>query len=363
MQEINFCHVVRILIGNKIMKKLITSLTICCGIFVAACNSGSGSSTSPSQAQQFANLVGNQLALIKSNQLVPYQIAFTQESNQAFIIAATSQSASQNPRGTIYINPILYVYNGVGASWTSASLKFPVESSFISNIAVFGNNLYLATESYYDTPNEFSLNYSNLYQYNGSNLNVVNNPFNSECHNSCSITSMVVSTNTLYVSGWNDSGTQIYSYNGESWNNILDQPANQLSITSLAVDKSGNLIASGYNGTIESTAATPFLSQYSNGNWTPLPYANGGAIVAANSNLYSMPLAAVTGINTYGINKLISSGWSQVATYSFPSSDCALVPTGLSLVSDTYGNLYSNMNATCAMGGYYPLTSLIYPNY
>lgn len=343
------------------MKKLIIQLTVCCGVFLTACNSGGSSSTSPSKSQQFTNFIETQLASIKSNQLTPYQITFTPESEQTFIIAANSHSA-QNPRGTMYINPVLYISNGLNAPWTSTPLKFSLESSFVSSMTSFDNSLFLATESYTDTSSEFSLNYNNFYQYNGNTLNIVSNPFNSACDNSCSITSMVSTANTLYVSGWNDNGTQIYSYNGESWENILNRPSNQLSITSLAVDKFGNLIASGYNGAIESNLSTPFLSEYSKGSWTQLSYANGGAIVENSSNLYSMPLTAIKGLNTYGINKLTASGWSQVASYTFPSSDCALVPTGLNLASDTYGNIYSNMNADCVMGGYYPLTTIVYPN-
>lgn len=218
---------------NKVNQFL--SLTMA-ALSLSACNGGGSSSSSPSEAQQFAKKINSEITLLSSGGSIPYQVTFpvTQGalSTQAYLITATPKVVSFNPLPlslNMYISPTLYTFSD--NKWQSTVLPFASESTFISSLSVINGSIYMAAESYVinNSPNnaQLSLNYDNLYQYNNGTLSAVTNPFNSSCNTGCNITNMVVSGSYLYVAGWNDNGTQIYSYDGTTWTNLLsNHPVN-----------------------------------------------------------------------------------------------------------------------------------------
>ena len=355
------------------MKKLIISLALCSGALLSACNGGGGNSNPPAPnpaAQQFATLINNQITAIKSNNLTPYQVAFPSSQSaatQAYIIAATAKSIQPNPNFpswvTTYVNPILYSYTNT--AWESAVIPFQSESTLVSATALTNQGMYLATESYSinSTPSGFEvgLNFSQLYNYNNGLLNVVANPFVSACANDCNITSLLAVDNVIYAAGWNDNGTQIYSYDGKTWTNLLTQPASELTIISLTSDTQGKLYASGYYGTPSNPGAS-YLAVYSNGTWNNLSYANGGMINYNGSNLFSVPFTFTTAPNVYNLYQLNNSQWQLLNSFSVGMYDCGMNSVGSSLVNDQYGNIYVNVDTSCVKGGDQRSASLIFTN-
>lgn len=342
-------------------------------LLLAGCNGGSSSSNPPAPnpaAQQFATQINNQLTTIGNNNLTAYQVAFPSSQSaatQAYIIAATAKSIQPNPNFpswvTTYVNPILYSYTNT--AWESAVIPFASESTLVSATALTDQGLYLATESYtiYSTSSgfEYGLNFAQLYNYNNGLLNVVANPFVSACTNDCNITSLLAANNVIYAAGWNDSGTQIYSYDGKTWTSLLTQPSSQLTIISLASDTQGKLYASGYYGTPSNPGAS-YLAVYSNGTWNNLPYANGGMINYNGSNLFSVPFTFTTAPNIYNLYQLNNSQWKVLNSFSVGMYDCGMNSVGSSLVNDQYGNIYVNVDTYCVKGGDQRSTNLIFTN-
>lgn len=353
-------------------QKFVPAMTIASiAIVLFGCNGGSSGSNPPvpNPAQQFATIINNQITAIESNNLIPYQVTFPASQSaatQAYIIAATATGVQLSPYPewiTTYVNPVLYNYTN--AVWESAAIPFASESTLVSATALTNQGMYLATESYSITNNqsgiEVGLNFSQLYNYNNGQLNVVSNPFVSACTTDCNITSLISVNNVIYAAGWNDNGTQIYSYDGSTWTNLLTQPSSQLTIISLTSDSQGKLYASGYYGTPRNPGAS-YLAVYNNGTWNNLSYANGGMINYNGSNLFSVPFTPTTAPNIYSLYQLNNSQWQTLSSFSVGSVFCSANPIGSTLVNDQFGNIYANLNNYCVKGGNQSSVSLIFTN-
>ncbi len=350
---------------SKLYSMALVAVPVVITLIITSCNSGSSSSNppEPSPAQQFATVVNNQINLLESsgttnNPVIVGYAAFPSNGSttnpQAYLLSYTesyvpyAERPLMPPYGyAIYYALVLSTYSD--SQWSSVTIPFSSPNTIVSSLAINNNGIYLVAESTTTV----------LYLYTDNKLTAIQNPFFSVCNTSCSINSLVSTANSLYVAGSNDNGTQVYQYDGSNWNNLMNIPTSQVVVSSLAVDNSGNVYASG----IESNTRG-YLAKYVNGNWQRLTPAIESSyeqsIVFNGSNLFN--LAVASGNNyPYYLYKQTNNIWNQVATMT--DNGFAELSFG-QLSSDLYGNIYFNGTTSPVKSYRYkePMTELIYIN-
>lgn len=323
-------------------------------LLLVACGSGGSGSGGSSQtpAQQFAGIITNEIATLNNsgsltNPVLVGNIGFPAAVNSdpaAYLISYTGNLDQVGQWW--YSKPILNSL--VNGKWQSTALQFTDESAVVSYLSVAADHVYMYIES-------------NLYVLNGSTLQVVeSNPFVTAYTQRCSVSSMNSNGNLLYLSGTNDNGGQIYSYDGSKWTNM--NPPTAKNYLSVAADDTGNLYAMPYIGGMP---LSDRLYKYTQKSWSDfltqsLPV-NLQALNYASNSLYgAAPDYDSDGtFNLYQLNA--SNSWTLVVKNFVPYTYAGIV--GISqIVNDPYGSIYYSGEVRTSKVGSVLLANLIVTN-
>jgi hypothetical protein len=330
------------------MKNNIILLTLI-GALVTACGSGSSNSSTTPQtpAQQFAtNITQQSIQLAQLGQSLEL-VAFESNLSLAYLFTTKTNNATS------------YLYSFNGTSWSQSSFNYP--SSFVPYSILLSN-----AGMYFGGENESGgVSKAALYLYKDNNWQLIeSNPYLQNCTNYCYIKTLINSADgsSIYVSGIDDKGTEVYKYNG-TWTAL---PAPPLAAESayippmggwvfllnagyLAVDNANNL----YLGATYGTYKGPYegyLAKFTNGSWVQeslpqqfswsvngLTYNNSGLYAAGRDNAY---YGAPT--SEYSVSVLNNEQWNKL--YSYIISESSQYDSPVGIYSDTYGNIYSQVN-------------------
>ena len=322
-------------------------------LLVVACGSGGGSGgSSQTPAQQFAGVITNEIATLNNsgsstNPVQVGNIAFPAafDSNPAAYLISYTGNLDQVGQWW-YSKPVLNSL--VNGKWQSTALQFNDESAVVSYLSVAANHVYMYVDS-------------NLYVLNGSTLQLVeSNPFVTACTQQCSVSAMNSNGSLLYLSGRNDNGGQIYSYDGSKWTNM--NPPNAVNYLSVAADNNGDLYTMPYIG---GTTPSNQLYKYSQESWNDfltqnLPV-NLKALNYSSNSLYG----AAPVYDSYGTFSLYqlnaNNSWTLVVKNFMPYKYGSFF-TLSQIMNDPYGNIYYNGEIVNIQVGSTLITNLIITN-
>ncbi|AUR52074.1 hypothetical protein [Aquella oligotrophica] len=330
------------------MKKIAISSLLLSSILISSCSSGSSGSNPNTPAQQFATTITSQSIQI-ANSLQTLQLAtFPNKQNIAYLLA--------HPNNDAYTHD-LYYFNG--NSWQQNTLTFKSQKFDALTMTYANSGLYLGGSD--DSVNNGK---AQLYFYNGITTQLIeSNPYLQHCNNYCYINALTTANNnsTIYTSGVDDNGIEIYMYDG-SWTILPSAPRATesafivpsdgymylLGVKALTVDSYGNLYLGAafgaYKGPYEG-----YLAKFSNGAWQQeslpqqfswsvngLTFVNNLLYTAGSNNAYFGAPSA-----DYSISSLYNTQWNQLYSYTVTESSQYGSPSGI--YSDSYGNIYSLM--------------------
>lgn len=317
------------------------------GALVTACGSGSSNSSTTPQtpAQQFATNITSKSAQVANSAQSISTAAFLTNTPSAYLLTASNSDASKQ---------YLYYFNDV--NWQQYQLTFE-SSTFITLAMTYSNNIiYLGGYS-----NVSGMERAQLYSYqNGTTKLVESNPYLTNCNNYCYINALTASSDgsSIYVSGVDDSGIEIYEYNNGKWIELPSAPRSSesaiikgqttflLGVNALTVDVNNNLYLGAafgaYKGPYEG-----YLAKFTNGSWVQesLPQqfswsVNG--LTYTNNQVYASGINPISSGADYSILSFYNTQWNQLYGYTISESSQYYSPAGI--YSDTYGNIYSLIN-------------------
>lgn len=315
-------------------------------IFIYACSSGSSGNSSATPAQQFATNIINKSMQIANTEQTLQLAAFSNANTQAYLF--TRQ----------YNNNTSYLYSFNGNSWLQNNLDTP--NMFIPlSMSISSSGIYFAG---YD--NIDGIERAALYLYAQNNWQrIESNPYLQHCNNYCYIKALATAndSNTIYTSGVDDNGIEIYKYDG-SWTALPTAPLATesafiapsgdyvylLEVNALTVDTNNNLYLGAafgaYKGPYEG-----YLAKFNNGVWQqeslPAQFSwSVNGLTFANNQVYASGINnAYYGapVTSYTISSLNNTQWTQL--YNYTISESSLYSSPIGIYSDAYGNVYSLM--------------------
>lgn len=313
-----------------------------------SCSSGSSGSSSATSAQQFATNVTNQSIQIANSQQTLQLASFSDMQNDAYLLTHLNNDAYTH---------YLHYFNG--NIWQQNTLTFSSQKFDILAMTYANNGLYIG-----GSDDSINNGQAQLYFYNGVTTQLVeSNPYLQHCNNYCYIKALATANNgnTIYTSGVDDNGIEIYKYDG-SWTALPTAPLATesafispsggyvylLGVNALTVDINNNLYLGAafgaYKGPYEG-----YLAKLNNGVWQQeslptqfswsvngLTFANNRVYVSGINNAYYGAPAA-----SYTISSFNNTQWIQL--YNYTISESSLYSSPIGIYSDAYGNVYSLM--------------------
>jgi len=328
------------------MKKITGLGLLLSSVFIYACSSGSSGNSSATPAQQFATNVVNQSIQIANSQQTLQLASFPDKQNSAYLLT--------HPNNDAYTH-YLYYFNG--NTWQQSTLTFSSQQFDALAMTYANGGLYIG-----GSDDSINNGQAQLYFYNGVTTQLIkSNPYLQHCNNYCYIKALATANdgNTIYTSGVDDNGIEVYKYDG-SWTilptaplatesaEILGNTTFLLGVNALTIDANDNLYLGAafgaYKGHYEG-----YLAKFSSGAWQQeslpaqfswsvngLTFVNNLLYAAGSNNAYFGAPSA-----NYSISSLYNTQWSQLYSYTISESSQYNSPTGI--YSDIYGNVYSLM--------------------